>query len=113
MSDTADLLDRCRNALDKAVTALEWAQSKVIERLENAEQYDQKLGSHLAWTAAKVAEITTSIRQLEKHDRTMVKSPTQRFGLVKEFLRGEATPIQRAEIMAMLGELVEQRSVLS
>lgn len=72
---------------------------------------------HLAQAGAALARARSSalaeLRKLEKHDQTMAKTPAQRFALVKEYLRVEAFPAQRAEVMAMLAGMAEQRSVLS
>lgn len=110
------MLDRARDTLDRALEGLDRANVMVTQRLadlEAAGEYDEKLGSHLAWSAAKVAEITSALRQLEKHDRTQSRTPEQRFKIILEWARCEATPVMRAELAALLASLDTEQRVLS
>ena len=107
------MLDRARETMDRALQALDKASQGVIEELSKSKSYDIKLGSHLAWVTRQVGEVTSAIRQLEKHDRVMSRTPEQRFRLVCEYIRSEASPIQRAELAAVIAELDQGRSLLS
>lgn len=111
--DVANMLERARKTLDKALTALDEAQDRVTEKLANADEYDDKLGSHLAWTAGKISEILSSLRQLEKHDRHMSRTPEQRFRLVLEYVRSEASPEQRVQIRDVLAQVDDVGRVLA
>lgn len=95
-----------------ALSALDRATQRIVATLDDPDRpYDEKMGSHLAWVTAKIAEVTTALRQLEKHDRVMSKSPEQRFKLVCVYLRTEATPEQRADVQRLLAELDNARVV--
>lgn len=110
-TEVSEMLDRARESMSKALTALDLACDKVIAELAEADEYNEKLGSHLAWVTAKVAEITSALRQLEKHDKAMAKSPAQRHALVMQYIRDLDAP-RRAEIVALCSEL-EKGRVLS
>lgn len=115
-SEVSEMLDTARETLAEALEALRAGQARVIAKLktlDEAEEYDDKLGSHLAWVASKVAEITSSLRQLEKHDKVMAKTPQQRFDLICAYLRAEATPEQCAAFSGILRERAEGSRVLS
>ncbi len=117
MSEVSGMIDTARETLAKALKALDDAQTRVIAKLDQAtaddEPYDEKLGSHLAWTAAKIAEITSALRQLEKHDKVMSKTPAQRFKLICDYLRAEASPEQCAVFRDILRERESGSRVLS
>jgi hypothetical protein len=126
-NELADLLDRCRGTIERNLSALEDAGDHVIGMIRAAlkppatkkrgkktsrrVKYDDKRVSHLAWLTIRVCEITTSLRQLEKHDRTMAKSPEQRQKLVEAYIR-QLDPVRRAELGQLIASLAEQRSVL-
>jgi hypothetical protein len=63
-----------------------------------------RLNSHLAWLLERVARLQDSLRQLEKHDRIMTKTPAQRYQLVMAFLR-DLAPDQRANVARELAAL--------
>lgn len=109
----ADMLEKQRAALARELDALDLASEKAITLLNATEKYDLKVGSHLAWLAKQRAEVVSHLRQLEKHDRAMTKTPEQRFSLIKAYLRTEATPMQLAEVATLVSERTEGRSVLS
>jgi hypothetical protein len=111
-AEVADLLDRSRQTLSKALGALDLGCDKVIEKLTTDTEYDKNTGSHLAWVASKVAEVMSALRQLEKHDRLMAKTPEQRFALVCAFVRDLGAP-QRAQIAQLLASLEGERKVLA
>jgi superfamily II RNA helicase len=107
------MLDRARESMNRALIALDSAATKVMAAIEAAPEYPDKLGSHLAWITRQVAEVTNALRQLEKHDRVMSRTPAQRFALVRGYIEAEATPPQRADLLQLLTELDTGRSVLS
>jgi len=109
----ADMLEKQRAALAVELDALDLASEKAIAMLKKAKKYDMKLGSHIAWLATKRAEVVSHLRQLEKHDRAMTKTPEQRFSLIKAYLRTEASPMQLAEVGTLVTERTEGRSMLS
>jgi hypothetical protein len=112
-SKVAGLLDRQRDSLDAELAALDELSKRAIAAALGAKKYKATLTSHVAWVASKRAEIVSHLRQLEKHDRTMSRTPAQQFALIKSWLKQQATPEQRAEVAAMIADLAEQRSVLS
>lgn len=112
-SKVAGLLDRQRDSLDTELAALDELSKRAIAAALSAKRYKATLTSHVAWVASKRAEIVSHLRQLEKHDRTMARTPGQQFVLIKAWLRTEATPAQRAEVAEMLATLASERSVLS
>lgn len=128
------LLDRCRDRIERNMGALEDASERAIgllraslapqkaartprgrvikgAKVERAKEYDDKLVSHLAWLTIRITEVATSLRQLEKHDRAMSRTPEQRHRLVLAYIK-QCDPVRRAEIGAEIGKLAEQRSVL-
>lgn len=112
-TEVSEMLDRARETMNRALVALDSASDKVIAEIAAAPKYPDKLGSHLAWITRQVAEVTNALRQLEKHDRVMSRTPAQRFSLVRHYIEAEATPPQRAELLRLLTELDAGRSVLS
>jgi len=110
------MLDRARESMNRSLIALDSCAARAEKLLlepTDPQKYDDKLASHLAWLTSRVAEVTSALRQLEKHDRVMSKTPEQRFQLVCAYLRSEASPVQRAAVAELLGELDRGRSVLS
>jgi superfamily II RNA helicase len=112
-NEVHEMLDRARESMDRALRALDSATKRVIEKLEGNEEYDEKVGSHLAWVTAKVAEVTSALRQLEKHDKAMSRTPEQRFRLVIEYIKNELDPARRAQLAELLSGLEQERRVLS
>jgi hypothetical protein len=112
-SKVAGLLDRQRDSLDAELAALDELSKRAIAAALGTKKYKATLTSHVAWVASKRAEILSHLRQLEKHDRTMARTPGQQFVLIKAWLRIEATPAQRAEIAEMLAAVASQRGVLA
>lgn len=126
--EVADLLERCRQTIEKNVAALDACCSRAIAMLKpppaprkrrgskarraaTPAPYNDKLVSHLAWLTIRVAEVTTSLRQLEKHDRTMARTPEQRHKLVVSYIR-QLDPVRRAELAQLIAGLDQERSVL-
>src|ERR1700749_4551086 len=97
--EVADLLDRCRETIAANVATLERCSAEGRKRRDEAMSapdpapaplkkgakasraaakakiYPDKLVSHLAWLTDKLGELTTALRQLEKHDRHMARTP--------------------------------------
>jgi hypothetical protein len=91
---------------------LEKCLDKVRTELEKPDvAYNDKLGSHLAWTTSHMAGVVNALRQLEKHDRHMARTEDQRYRLVEAYIR-QLDPIRRAQLRETLGELEQERSVL-
>ena len=118
-TEVSEMLDRARETMNRALITLDTCAGRAEEQLlrpangRKPRKYDDKLASHLAWLTSRVAEVTSALRQLEKHDRVMSKTPAQRFALVCAYLETEASPIQRAEVAGLLARLDQGRSVLS
>lgn len=112
-SKVADLLDRQRDSLDAELVALDELSKRAIAAALSAKRYKATLTSHVAWVASKRAEIVSHLRQLEKHDRTMSRTPAQQFALIKVWIAQQATPAQRAEVAEMLAALASERGVLA
>jgi septal ring factor EnvC (AmiA/AmiB activator) len=111
-TEVAEMLDRARETLNRNLISLDLATAKVEQQLAEATTYDHKLGSHLAWVTGKVAEVTSALRQLEKHDRAMSKTPEQRFALVCDYVRELDAP-RRAQLMQILTAIEGARTVLA
>lgn len=112
-TEVSEMLDRAREMMSVGLMALEKAQARAIKALEEPGVYNDKLGSHVAWSIRQVSEVTSALRQLEKHDRLMARTPEQRFRLVRAYIEAEASPLQRAELLGLLQQLDTGRSVLS
>jgi len=108
-----ELLANCRRTLAKSVRALDKCCDTVIAKLDAATEYDSALASHLAWVNERISAVTTAIRQLEKHDKAMSRTPEQRFRLVCEYIRNELDPPRRATLVDLLSGLEQERRVLS
>lgn len=108
-TEVSEMLDDARETLAANIKALDDASTRCRQRLAddaaNDKPYDEKMGSHLAWISAKVAEITTSLRLMEKHDKSMAKTPEQRRKLIFEYVRRELDPAGRQELMILLTEI--------
>lgn len=116
-TEVDEMLDRARESLNRRLITLDAladrADKTIGKVLSGDEPYDIKMASHHAWMTGQVAEVVSALRQLEKHDRQMSKTPAQRFALVCKYLKDEASPIQRATVAQLLAELGQGRSVLS
>lgn len=112
-TEVSEMIDVARETLAESLLALQSAQARVIQELSDDaaadKPYDEKRGSHLAWVAAKIAEITSALRQLEKHDRIQGKTPEQRQRLILAYVQTQATPDQRAEIAAAIAQVESAR----
>jgi aspartokinase len=108
----ADLLEKARISLAKSMETLEICLERVRKQLATEQGYDAKLGSHLAWVTSHMAGVTNALRQLEKHDRHMARTPEQRHELVLAYLQ-QLDPIRRADVRAKLDQLDQKRSILS
>ena len=109
--DVTQMLDSARKSLAKELDFLDGCSQKAMDELNAADEYDIKLGSHIAWVARQRAEITGQLRQLEKHDRVMAKSPEQRFKLICAWVETEATPEQRARVAEIIAGIDSARVV--
>lgn len=109
--DVTQMLDSARKSLAKELDFLDECSQKAMDELNAAGEYDIKLGSHIAWVARQRAEITGQLRQLEKHDRVMAKSPEQRFKLICAWVETEATPEQRARVAEIIAGIDSARVV--
>ena len=87
-SDTSEMLNRARSTMDRAVQTLDRCVERVTEILE-ADEYNNKLASHLAWLAKQLAGITGELRKLEAHEEKISKnmSPEKRHAVVMAYLR--------------------------
>jgi len=115
-TEVSEMLDQCRERMNRALQSLDRCQERVIKELEKSEKdgtgYNDKLGSHLAWMVGKVAEVTSALRQLERHDRQQSKSPEQRRRLFHEAIKRMPSH-ERAEIAELLGQLEQRRELLA
>lgn len=109
----ADMLENQRVAMARDLAALDQISQRAIIDALAGPKLDLKASSHVAWVATQRAGIVGQLRQLEKHDRVMSKTPAQRFALVQSYLRTEASPQQLAEVAQLVAELTSGRSVLS
>lgn len=112
-TEVSEMIDRAREMMSRSLIALEEAQKRALAQLAEPGDYDDKLGSHVAWVTRQVAEVTGALRQLEKHDRLMSRTPEQRYQLVRAYVEHEASPLQRSELLGLLQQLDTGRSVLS
>lgn len=112
-SKVADLLEKQSESLAAELQTLDELSVRARVAALEAEPFDVKLSSHVAWVAAQRAGIITHLRQLEKHNRVQSRTPEQRFDLVKSYIRNELDPPRRAELAALLVELEQSQRVLS
>lgn len=110
-AEETSMLDKCGVAIAAALPALSACIEQIAKKIEGKETYDIKDGSHLAWLSSYIVALSSELRQLEKHDRSMSKTPKQRFELVIKYLR-TLSPEQRAEAAAVL-QVEDGRSVLA
>jgi hypothetical protein len=93
-SETAEMINRARSTLDKAVGTLDRCVETVSDTLASGD-YSKDLASHLAWLAKQLAGITGELRKLEAHEEKISKSmsPERRHLVVMAYL--EALPSHR------------------
>ena len=105
-------LARVTAAMAAVMPTLERCVAKVAKILdEDVDDYDVNLASHLFWSTERLSGISAELRQLEKHDRVMTRTPEQRWELVRDYVRNELSPRQRTELAAMLEQLQNARVV--
>lgn len=109
--EETSMLDKCVAAIAAALPALSACIAQIAKKIEDKQEYDIKDGSHLAWLSSYIVALSSELRQLEKHDRSMSKTPKQRHDLVLKYLR-TLSPEQRAEAIAVL-QVEDGRSVLA
>lgn len=105
-------LSRVTSAMDAALPVLAQCVDRLADLLGDRERtYDKDMASHLVWLVLQMAGISTELRQLEKHDRVMTRTPEQRWALVCEYVKRELSPRQRTELATMLEEIKNARVV--
>lgn len=108
--DVETKLTKVTAAMAAAIPVLAKCVDRVAELLTDpGQKYDDKLASHLVWLTLQMAGISNELRQLEKHDRVMSRTPEQRWALVLEYIRTELSPAQRLELATMLDDLKTMR----
>lgn len=94
------------------IPVLERYMARVAKSLDDDQaDFDINLGSHLFWATERLAGICSELRQLEKHNRVMSRTPEQRWALVCDYVRNELSPRQRTELATMLDQLKNTRVV--
>lgn len=106
MKDLETKLSKVTTAMAAAIPVLSRCVDRVAEILtDTTQEYDDKMASHLVWLTLQMAGISNELRQLEKHDRVMSRTPEQRWALVLEYIRTELSSRQRLELSTMLEDL--------
>jgi hypothetical protein len=79
-----------------------------VKAAKGSKKYSIPMASHVAYLATKRAEIVGQLRQLDKHDRVMSKTPEQRFRIVCAFVR-ELDAVKLGELEQVIAEVRTRR----
>lgn len=111
-ASVSEMIETQLVSMARELVALDAVSERAIAAERASKKYDVKLGSNVAWIAERRANVLAELRQCEKHERHMVRTPEQRQQLVLEYVR-QAGPVHLAEIAAVVRERELGRSVLA
>lgn len=97
--EAAQTLDGAWESLSQALIELDALSKRAAKAARSAKKYSIPMASHVAYLATKRGEIVGQLRQLEKHDRLVSKTPEQRFRIVLAYVRElDATKLAELEM---------------
>lgn len=111
--ETNDLIDRCLCMASKALSKLDVCVDRISKKLDEADEYDVKDASHLAWVMAQIVKQIGELRKLNDQDERAIKNmkPSEREKLLKAWFVEQPNKVKKQFIEFLQSEL-KQESVL-